>query len=130
MPGPSQTTLANASALLGTAGRMARHEWRLAQVEIGENLRKAGVGIALIAAAALLGLVSAFALVGAGVAGLVAAGLPVWLAALLIGAAIALIAVAMALIGARRLKAKRLIPDRTLRNIQRDVEALKEALNA
>ncbi|MEJ6389471.1 phage holin family protein [Gymnodinialimonas ulvae] len=130
MPGPSPSPLSHAARLLEAAAGMAKHEFRLARAEISENLGHARVGAALIGAAAMIALVAVFVLSVAAVAGLAAAGLPVWMAALIMGGALALIAGVLLALGLSKVKAKRLIPDRTLSNIQRDMQVLKEAANA
>mgnify|MGYP000291850036 CR=1 FL=1 len=110
--------------------RLASDEWRLAKAEVSENLGHARLGATLLACAFGLGLVAVFVLSGAAVAGLAAAGLELWLSALIVGGALALMAAILIAIGVSNLKAKRLVPDRTLSNIQRDMEMVKEALNA
>lgn len=125
-----KSALSQAALLLETAGRMAGREWRMAKAEVGENLSRAGVGAALLAIARLVGLVALFVLSDAAVAGLVAAGFAIWLAALMIAGGLSLSAIVLVLIGLPNLKAERLIPNRTLSNLHRDMEVLKEAVNA
>ncbi|MEJ6392171.1 phage holin family protein [Gymnodinialimonas sp. 2305UL16-5] len=126
----SHTALSQAAQLLETAARLAGREWRLAKAEISENLGRAGIGLGLLAAAFILALVAAIVLAGAGVAGLVAAGFAIWLAALIVGGSLAFVTAILLGFGLRNLQSKRLIPNRTLSNIQRDMEMVKEAMNA
>lgn len=122
--------LASANTIARTLGRMVRREWRLAKAEISQNLSQASLGAALFVGAFAFGLVAVFVMSGAAVAGLAATGIALWLAALIVGALLAAIATLCAAIALSKLKAERLIPDRTLANVQRDMEIVKEALNA
>jgi hypothetical protein len=116
-------------ALLDAAARLIGHEWKLAKAEVSRNVGRAGVGAGLLASAFFIGTISVGVLAAAAVAALAAAGLELWLAALIVGGGLALIAGILAAIGLRKLSARQLIPARTLSNIQRDMDMLKEAAN-
>ena len=119
------------SDIVNQIGRILRKEAALAKAEVGENLSRAGVAIGLIVAAVVLGLVALIALVGAGVAALVSLlGWPVYLAALVVGGGIALLAAIFAAKGGHDLKPKRLVPSRSIANVKQDVALMKERINA
>jgi hypothetical protein len=128
-PHPETGTPIGAMALLDAAARLIGHEWQLAKAEVSRNVGRASVGAGLLAGAFFIGTIAVGVLAGAGVAALAAAGLELWLAALIVGGGLALIAGIMAAIGLRKLSARQLIPARTLSNIQRDMDMLKEAAN-
>jgi TRAP-type C4-dicarboxylate transport system permease small subunit len=92
-------------------------------------ITRAGVGIALIAVAMLMALVSLNVLASAAVAYIAAVGLSVGLAALIVGGALLLLAIVLAVIGKSRLSAKALTPDTTAQSIKQDFSSIKEASN-
>ncbi|QXT39099.1 phage holin family protein [Gymnodinialimonas ceratoperidinii] len=117
--------------IVNQIGRILRKEAALAKAEVGENLSRAGAGIGMLVGAALLGLVALFAFAGAAVAALVSlAGWPVYWAALAVGGVLVLIAIILAMKGKNDLKPERLMPDRSISNVKRDVAAVKESINA
>jgi hypothetical protein len=83
----------------------------------------------MLAVAALLAIVALTCLAGAGVAGLILSGLPPWAAALIVGLALAAFAVVVASRGIAALRPARLAPVRSLQNLRRDVETLKEMVS-
>ena len=105
---------------------LMRGEVALARAEVEEKIRAAGFGIGLLAAALVLALGSLNVLSAALVAGLTALGLPAGWSALGVGVVFALIALGLALRGAAALKPSHLTPDRTLKNVRRDAQTLKE----
>lgn len=134
MPAPHSDLSGSAHLLtdiVSQIGRILRKEAALAKAEVGENLSRAGVAIGLIVGAALLALVALIALAGAGVAALVAVlgWAPHW-AALAVGGGIALVAICLAAKGIYDLKPKRLMPNRSIANVQQDVALMKERINA
>jgi Putative Actinobacterial Holin-X, holin superfamily III len=113
-----------------TAGlaRLVRGELSLARAEATEGLKAAGSGIVKIAAAAVVGLVGLNVLAGAAVAALAAAGLgPAW-AALVVGGGLCLVALALALAGKAALRLQGILPNRALRGLRRDAEAVRQGL--
>src|SRR5262249_27685479 len=95
-------------------------ETQLARAELNEKLNEASSAIALLAGAAVLAIPALVILLQAAAIGLEEAGLDPAIAALIIGAAVFIIAVILAVVGLRRLKAERLTPTRTLRQLQKD----------
>ncbi|MFO1201835.1 MAG: phage holin family protein [Tabrizicola sp.] len=109
-------------------GRLVQGEIRLARTEATEGLKAAGSGLAKIAVAAIVGLVGLNVLAGAAVDALAATGLgPAW-AALLVGAALCLVALGLALAGRAALRLRGIWPNRALRGLGRDAQAVQQGL--
>lgn len=108
---------------------LVQDEMTLARAEISRNLSRAGMGIAFICVAALLALVALNVFATALVGLLTANGIPFWLSALIIGGVLLLAALLFALVGKSRLDPEALTPSRTIENVKKDFEHLKEASN-
>jgi Flp pilus assembly protein TadB len=105
---------------------VVRSEMRLAQAEMKEKGKHAGVGGGMFAAAAVLGLLALWCMVFAAI-GAVALVLPVWAAALIISAGLLLVAGLLAFAGKKQLgSAGSAKPERTIDSVKADVEAIKE----
>ncbi|WP_425038135.1 phage holin family protein [Primorskyibacter sp. S187A] len=109
---------------------LVRTEWSLAQRELQRAGRSIVTSAILFASALLLVLVAFHALAVAAVLGLMALGLPGWLAALATTAAVIVLAFGCALIGKARLTARHLKPRRTLSNLKSDFATVKESFRA
>ena len=109
---------------------LAQQELQLAKAELGEKGRKAGAGASLMGAAAALGLLAG----GAFTAFLILAldGLmPNWLAALLVGAAYAVVAGILFFMGKERVReAGPLIPEQTIDSVKEDVQWAKTQIGS
>lgn len=109
-------------------GRLVQGELRLARAEATEGLKAAGSGLAKIGIAAVVGLVGLNALAGAAVAALAATGLgPAW-ASMVVGLILCLVAVGLAMAGRTALRLRGIWPDRALRGLRRDAEAVQQGL--
>ena len=109
-------------------GRLVQGELRLARVEAAEGLKTAGAGLVKIGVAAIVGLVGLNVLAGAAVAALAATGFgPAW-SALLVGVVLCLVALGLALAGRAALRLRGIWPDRALRGLRRDAEAVQQGL--
>ena len=106
---------------------LVRSEVDLARAEISENVTKAGIAIGLIAGAAIIALVALNVLSAALVAALTETGLDAGWSALIVGAALGIIAFVLINKGVNDLKLSSLAPTRTVKNVQRDAAAVKEA---
>lgn len=112
---------------LQSFGVLLRSEVALVKAELKENANRAGVGLIMLAVAALFALTATHVLAAALVAWIAAAGLSAGLAALVVGLAMLSIAVCLVIAGKSRVTGKALFPTRSMRNLKRDVESMKEA---
>jgi Putative Actinobacterial Holin-X, holin superfamily III len=121
-------TLSLLAEITAGLGRLVRGELSLARAEAAEGLKAAGSGLVKIAVAAIVGLVGLNVLAGAAVAALAAAGLgPAW-AALIVGGALCLVALGLALAGKAALRLRGIMPNRAFRGLRRDAEAVRQGL--
>jgi hypothetical protein len=105
---------------------LVKQEIALAKQELGEKARRLGTQATLLA----LGGVTLYTGVLAMVAGLillVAEGVAAWVAALLVGTAIATTGAILLLRGKNNLGKLDLKPARTVESVRRDIDAVKEA---
>lgn len=93
--------------------------------ELTEKLKHIGIGVGLLAAAAVFAFFAVLVLIAAAILGL-ATVLPAWAAALIIGGAILIIAVILVLVGIANLqKSAPAAPTETIQSIKKDVRAIK-----
>jgi len=111
--------LANQSASL------VRDEVALAKQEVTEKVLSLRSPVIMIALGAFVGLIAAFALCAAAIAGL-AEYMATWLAALIVGAVLALIAGIIAFTGLGQMKRMNLKPEVTIKSLEEDKQWLKE----
>jgi len=94
--------------------------------EITGKLKQAGIGAGLLAGAAFFAFFAFAVLLAAAVAGIAAAGLPVWASALIIGGGLLLIAVILVAIGITFIKrGVPPTPDNTIESVKQDVRTIK-----
>ena len=105
---------------------LLRKEAALARAEMSEKLSQLAVGLALVVAGAVLLIPALVILLQAAVAALIEQGFTPAISALITGGATLLIGLILALVGSRRLKADRLVPNRTIHQLQRDVSVAKQ----
>lgn len=109
---------------------LAQQELQLAKAELGEKGRKAGAGASLMGVAGGLGLLAG----GAFTAFLILAldgVMPNWLAALLVGAAYAVVAGILFFMGKERVReAGPLIPEQTIDSVKEDVQWAKTQIGS
>jgi MFS family permease len=104
---------------------LVRKEADLAKAEVTEKARRLGVGVGLIAAAAVLGLVVLGAVTAAAILGL-ATTLAAWLSALIVAAVVGLVAGALALVGVKLVRrATPPVPTETAESVKEDVAWIK-----
>ena len=95
------------------------------KAEFAEKAKYAGVGIGLLAGAALLAFYALGTLIAAAILG-IAVALPGWAAALIVFGALVVIAVVLALIGVQSFKKMDgVAPSQTIDSIKEDADALK-----
>lgn len=101
-----------------------RQEIALARAETGEKVAQARSGATQMAVGAVLAFAGLFVLLMAGVYALSDIMHPGW-AALIVGAAAALIGYAVLKSGSNNLKARNLVPERTTESLKRDADMAK-----
>ncbi|MCV2868861.1 phage holin family protein [Defluviimonas sp. WL0002] len=112
--------------LLQQITRILRGEVALARAEVGQSVREAGRGIALVVAAVVIALSALNVLSAALVTALVELGLtPMWAAAA-VAALLCAVALIFAVLGIRKLQPSHLAPDKTVENVRRDADRIKE----
>ena len=129
MPDPirSQSPASLAADALRISSNLVRKEVTLAKAELRQNLSRAGTGLGMIVAAAVLGIVTLNVLTVALVAALAETDLgPIW-SAVIVGVVLAILAYVLLRKGMADLKPENLMPTRTVENVQRDANAVKEA---
>lgn len=114
--------------LIGQFTTLLRQESKLARAEISENVNRALIGVVMAVAAAVLLIPALVILLMAAVFALEAAGLASYWAALIVGGATVIVGVVLLLIGMSRLKAKNLIPSRTIHQLQEDAALAKRQM--
>ena len=93
-------------------------------VEAGQQVAR---GLELMAGGALFLVVALLVLVQAGVIALAMHVGPLW-AAIIVGVGLALIGLILILVGRNRVRAARLVPQRTLEQTSRDIRLAKEQM--
>ena len=106
--------------------RLVRGEVGLARAEITLGIRTAVGGLGLVLAAVVIAITALNVLSAALVAALIEMGALAGWAALGVGTVFAAIALGLGCAGARALKPSGLIPSRTVGNLRRDAETIKE----
>jgi len=109
---------------------LMQKELQLARAEMSNILGRAGAGLALLVAAALLVMTALHVIAGALVAYLAATGLSAGTSAAIVAAGCIGFALALVLIARSRLSAEALKPTQTIRNIQCDAATVKGATDA
>lgn len=108
--------------------KLVRQELKLAQAEMTEKGKKAGKGVGMFGAAAIVGMLALLTFTCCVVAAL-ATGMPVWLAALIVTVVYAIGAGALALIGKQRVsEATPAVPEQTVETVKEDVQWAKTQL--
>ena len=104
---------------------LVRGEIALAREEFGQKVRRVIMAQSWLLSGALLGFAGlVVALIG--IAGLVALVIPMWAASLVVGTVVILIGISLAKSGTAMLSAEAVSPDRTLANLRKDAQLLKE----
>jgi uncharacterized membrane protein YqjE len=114
------------SQLSEQASRLARDELRLAQVELKDSVRHAGLGAGLFTATGVLGLYGLAALTATVIIALDLV-LPLWAAGLIVTVVLFIAAGIAALAGKKQVQEASPTPERTMANLRRDVREVKES---
>jgi uncharacterized membrane protein YqjE len=105
---------------------LVRNELRLAQVEMSGKAKKAGMGAGFFGAAGVIALYGVGVLIATAILAL-ALVLDAWLAALIVGVVLLVVAGVAALLGKKKVsEAGSPVPTETVASVKRDVQAVKE----
>lgn len=124
--GSIQTLVADA---LREASELASKEIALFRTEMTNNVRALFVGLGMLVFAAVFAVVAMLVLIDALVKYVATLVHSEWLAALIVGGAMLLIALVLGLIGARAMSLSNLAPTRTTRQVRQDARALTERVS-
>ena len=117
-----------ASRMREQVSRLVHEELALAQVEAKQKAKRLGIGFGLFGAGGALAFFGAGVLIAAAVLGL-ATAVPAWLAAVIVGAALFLIAGLMALTGKKSVAhGAPPIPTEAIESSKADVAAVRQAV--
>lgn len=111
---------------LSHVSSLMRNEVDLARAEVNENLKHAGVALGMIVGAVVVALTALNVLSAALVAALTEAGIAAGWSALIVGVLLAVVAYVMIKKGTDDLKLSSLAPSRTVKNVKRDAQTVKE----
>lgn len=112
--------------LIEEVTQLIRYELRLFQAEGREKLHQAQNGLLAIVSGLLLAFAALLVLLQALVVAL-ANFMPDWVAAIVVGAGVALIALALILTGKRNLQPRSLTPERTIQSFRDTREIVQES---
>lgn len=106
---------------------LVRDEMRLAQAELQQKGKRAGLGAGMFGGAGLVALYGVGALVAAGIL-LIGTALEPWIAAVIVGAALLAVGGLLTLMGKKQIdRATPPKPERAIESVQKDVEHVKES---
>jgi hypothetical protein len=108
---------------------LARKEFSLFRTEVTANVRTLVMGLALVIVAGVFAVAALIWLTQAVVEWLATVVHSEALAALIVGGALAIVAVGLGLWGRSAMSAATLTPDRTIRSVRRDGEVLSERVS-
>jgi drug/metabolite transporter (DMT)-like permease len=127
LPWP-RNAFAAATDAFSQAADLVHLEFRLARTEVQEKATAVQAGLMFIIPGAVLLAAALFLVLQAIVVGLVQAGVPAWLATLLVAIGSIVVGGILVMVGKKRLQPSRLIPERTLGELSRDSDLVKEKL--
>lgn len=129
----SNGTPSSIQTLIGDALRetndLARKEIALFRNEMTSNIRSLFLGIAMLVGAAVFGVVAMLVLVDALVKWLATVVDSEWLAALIVGGTMLIVAIGLALWGRSTMSLSTLAPTRTTRQVREDARTLSERVS-
>ncbi len=106
---------------------IVRGEIALAKAEIGADVKKAGAAGAMFAVAGVFAFLALILLLIAAAYGLVAAGLAPWLSFLIVAGTLLVVGMILALVGKRTVSKVNGKPERTIKNAQDTIAAVKSS---
>lgn len=105
---------------------LAQKEFTLFRTEVSQNVQMLFVGLAVVVVAAVFAIAAVMLLTDSLVKWLATVVHSEALAALIVGGALAVIAIGLGLYGRHAMSASSLAPQRTMRSLKRDAEVLSE----
>jgi uncharacterized membrane protein YqjE len=105
---------------------LAQKEFTLFRTEVSQNIRTLFMGLAMVVVAAIFAIAAVMLLTESLVEWLATVVNSEALAALIVGGVLALIAIGLGLWGRSAMTSSSLMPQRTMRSLQRDAEVLSE----
>ena len=117
--------------LLSQFTTLIRQESELARTEMSEKITRATKGAVMACGAAVLLVPSLVILMMSGVYGIPElTGWPLWASALIVGGGFTLIGLIVLAIGVSRLKARALMPDKTIGQVKEDAAMARRQMNS
>lgn len=116
------------SELASETSELVRQEVALAQVEISQKATEVGKNVGFLAVGGAVGYAALLAVLAAVIIGL-GNFIPLWLAALLVGAIVGIVAYFMVSSALTELKNTDLKPEQTVETLKEDAQWLKKQMN-
>ena len=116
------------TSVVSQLAELMRTEGLLARAEISEKMTLVATGLGLIVGGAILLMPALVVLLEAAVAALVDNGYAPYWSALLVGGACLVLGLILLLIGVSRLRSGRLMPDKTIHQLQRDAATARSQM--
>jgi drug/metabolite transporter (DMT)-like permease len=116
------------SRLAEESSTLVRQEVQLAKAELRESAQQVGRSVASLLIGGAIAYAGLLAILAAIIVGLGQAGLPWWLAALVVGVVVAIIGYILIARARSGLQAANLVPDRTIKTLKEDREWAKEQI--
>jgi hypothetical protein len=113
--------------IVGNIQQIIRSEFLLAKTEVKEEAGKAAPPAKMMLVGAILGLYGLGFLLWTAVLGM-ATVMPMWLAALIVGVVLAVLAVGLTSAASKRLKMVNTVPERTIDTLKENVQWAKERI--
>jgi uncharacterized membrane protein YqjE len=113
--------------IVGNIQELIRSEFRLAKAEIKQEASKAAPPVKMIVAGAAIGFYALGFLLFTAVMGL-ATMMATWLGALIVGAVLGIVALALITTAAKRLKHVNAVPERTIETMKENVQWAKNQI--
>ncbi|MDB5361042.1 MAG: hypothetical protein JWO51_2339 [Rhodospirillales bacterium] len=114
--------------LLNQFTTLLSKEAQLARAEVSENITRAAAALALIVGGAVLLIPALVVLLQAAVSALMEAGIAAHWSQLIVGGAVLLIGLVLLFLGVNRLKVEKMIPNRTIHQLQQDASVAKDQM--
>ena len=128
-PPPSSSIQGLVADALREASELASKEIALFRTEMTNNVRSLFVGLAMMVLATVFAVTAMLVLIGALVKYVATLVGSEWLAALIVGGGMLLVAIVLGVIGARAMSLSNLAPTRTTRQVRQDARALTERVS-